>query len=73
MQFFAAVAEVEVQSTVGAKRKAVNAVIVLSSLDAGEEHFLAIGFGVAVIVVEAEHAVAGGDDDSIAQHTDSVS
>jgi hypothetical protein len=73
VQLFTAVAEVEVQPTVGAKRETVNPVVVLSSLDAGEEHFLAIGFGIAVIVVEAEHAVAGGDDDSIAQHADSVS
>ena len=73
MQFVAAVAKVEVKSTVRAERETVNSMVVLSSLDAREEHFLAIGFGVAVIVVEAEHAVARGDNDSIAQHADSVS
>ena len=42
VQFFTSVAEVEVKSTVWAERKAVNSVVVLSPLDAGEEHFFAI-------------------------------
>ncbi len=72
VKLFTTVAEVEIQSTVRPKGKAVNAVIVLRPLDAGEEDFTAVGFQVAVVIVEREHTVARRYDHAVAEHTDAV-
>ena len=64
VQLFAAVAEVEVETTIRPEREAVDAVIVLRALNAGEEHFLTIGLQVTIVVVKAEDTVAGRNNDA---------
>ena len=68
------VAEIEIQTAVGAEVKGVNTVIVLRAIDLGEHQFLAVlvGDAVAIAIVEGENIVACGDDHAVAENADAM-
>ena len=71
-ELMAFVAEVEVEFAVWAEVDGVDAVVVLSAVDAAEHDFGFVGFEVAVVVGEVPDFACGGDDDAVAEDGDAV-
>ena len=64
------VADVPIQSPVGAEHELVRGVIVLRAARLGEEQFLLVSLAVAVRVGEDEDVGRARDDDPVAEHAD---